>query len=201
MMTASVPNRRVIPLHPGRAQHTTNSVGMILALASFTMMFGGLFYAYGLLRIRSMAWPPPGVPEMPILLPTIITLLLAGSAVAVELARKALRCNDTLRFQRMTMGAIVLGLLFIGLQASVWVDLWDAGLTLAIGPYGSMFYFLTAFHALHVVAGLGILGWMYLAAPRAKSSVIQNSRAQLSALFWHFVGAVWLVIFFLAYVF
>ncbi len=200
-MTASVPNRRVIPLHPGRAQHTTNHVGMILALVAFTMMFGGLFYAYGLLRIRSVAWPPPGVPQMPLVLPTIITVMLAGSAAAVEFARKALRRNDKLGFQRWTMGAIILGTLFIGLQASIWVDLWAAGLTLAIGPYGSMFYFLTAFHALHVVAGLGILGWMYVAAPKAKSSVTQGSRAQLSALFWHFVGAVWLVIFFLAYVF
>ena len=200
-MTASVPNRRVIPLHPGRAAHTTNSVGMILVLVSFTMMFGGLFYSYGMLRIRSVAWPPPGVPAMPLALPTIITVMLAGSAWALEHGRKALRRNDVHTFQRFVMTSIVLGLLFIGLQASVWVDLWGAGLTLAVGPYGSMFYFLTAFHAVHVVAGLGILGWMYVAAPKATSAVTRNSRAQLSALFWHFVGAVWLVIFLLAYVF
>jgi cytochrome c oxidase subunit 3 len=200
-MTATIPNRRDISLQSGRAAHTTNSVGMVLALVSFTMMFGGLFYSYGLLRVRSVAWPPAGVPEMPLIIPTGITLMLAGSAVALEFGRKRLRRNDIAAFQRLSMVAIVLGALFLGLQASVWIDLWEAGLTLAVGPYGSMFYFLTAFHALHVVAGLGILGWMYVAAPRASSPVIRDSRAHLSAVFWHFVGAVWLIIFFLAYVF
>ena len=200
-MTASAPKRSVIQLHPGREEHTTNSVGMILALVSFTMMFGGLFYSYGLLRIRAVSWPPPGLPEMPLVLPSVITLMLAGSAIALELARKRLQRGEIEAFQRLTMTSIVLGVLFIALQASVWVDLWNAGLNLSAGPYGSMFYFLTAFHALHVVAGLGILGWMYVASPRATSPVLRNSRAQLSACFWHFVGAVWLIIFFLAYVF
>ena len=201
MMTASAPKRRVIPLHPGREEHTTNSVGMILALVSFTMMFGGLFYSYGMLRLRAISWPPPGLPEMPLLLPSIITLILGGSAVALELARKRLKQNDIDAFRRFAMASIVMGALFIALQASIWVDLWTAGLTLAVGPYGSMFYFLTAFHALHVVVGLGILGWMYVVAPQSTSAVIRNSRAELSAYFWHFVGAVWLIIFFLAYVF
>ena len=179
----------------------TNHVGMILALVSFSMMFLGLFYAYGLLRIRAVAWPPPGVPEAPIVLPTIITALMLCSSALLEASRKKLAQDDVVAFQRLAMVAITFGFLFLGLQASVWVELWDAGLTLAIGPYASIFYFLTTFHALHVLAGLGILAWMYVAAPRAAHPELRASRAHLSSMFWHFVGVVWLIIFSLVYVF
>jgi cytochrome c oxidase subunit 3 len=174
---------------------------MILTLVSFSMMFMGLFYSYGLLRIRAVAWPPPGVPEAPVLVPSIITVLMFGSSIALEAARKKLTANQVDGFRRLAMVAIVLGTLFIGLQATVWVELWDAGLTLAIGPYASIFYFLTIFHALHVLAGLGILLWMYVSAPRACHPEIRASKAQMASMFWHFVGAVWLVIFSLVYVF
>jgi len=174
---------------------------MILALVSFTMMFLALFYAYGLLRIRAVAWPPPGVPQAPLLIPSVITGMMLTSSMALEWARRRLHVGDVRTFQRLALAAIVLGALFIGLQAGVWVDLWEAGLTLALGPYASLFYFLTAFHALHVFAGLGILVWMYVKAPRASHPEIRDSRAHLSAMFWHFVGAVWLVIFSLVYVF
>jgi len=167
---------------------------------SFTMMFAGLFYSYGLLRIRSVAWPPPGVPDPPLLIPAIITVLMIASSLAIERGRKALDMGRVQLFQRFTMAAIVLGALFIGLQAQVWVQMWEAGLTLVVGPYASLFYFLTLFHALHVLAGLGILVRVYGVVPRSGSLVTSRSSAQLAAMFWHFVGAVWLVVFSLVYV-
>ncbi len=201
MSTAIVQSQRVIQLHPERELRATNYVGMILALASWTMMFGGLFYSYGLIRIRSISWPPPGVPETPVLMPTLITVLLIVSSVAVQSARRKLRNDDEAGFHRLMMVSIVLGVLFIALQAQVWVGLWSAGLTLGAGAYASLFYFLTAFHALHVLVGLGVLGWAYVAAPRAASPVTRDSRVHLSAMFWHFVMVVWLVIFAMVYLF
>ncbi len=184
-----------------RQDKTTSQVGMILALVSFTMMFAALFYSYGLLRIRSISWPPPGVPQAPIVVPSIITVLIGISSVALERGRKALAVGDLQRFGRYAIASMVLGGLFIGLQAGVWVQMWDAGLTLVVGPYASLFYFLTLFHALHVLAGLGLLLWMYVAVPRSASPVVRGSRAQLASMFWHFVGAIWVVIFTLVYVF
>ena len=200
-MSTAAKIRNIGALPPERSVRATNHVGMILGLVSFTMMFMGLFYAYGLLRIRSVVWPPAGVPETPLLVPSIITALMLGSSLTLEAARKKLAQDDVRAFRRLAMAAIVAGTLFIGLQAGVWVELWGAGLTLAVGPYASIFYFLTTFHAVHVLAGLGILAWMYVAAPRAVHPEIRASRAQLSSMFWHFVGVVWLIIFSLVYVF
>jgi cytochrome c oxidase subunit 3 len=198
--TTATLNPMLTPAGVRQAQ-ATKHVGMILALVSFTMMFAGLFYSYGLLRIRSVAWPPPGVPEPPLLIPSIITVMMFASSVALEQGRKALDVGRIPAFHRFTMGAIILGSLFIGLQAQVWVQMWEAGLTLVVGPYASLFYFLTLFHALHVLAGLGILVRLYLVIPRAGSVVPGRSTAQLASMFWHFVGVVWLVIFSLVYVF
>ena len=134
-------------------------------------------------------------------IPTLITLFLLGSSVAVNRARKSLRAGDETTFRRLMMSAIVLGIVFIALQSQVWVDLWYGGLTLGAGAYASLFYFLTAFHALHVLIGLGVLGWAYVAAPRSASPVTRDARVHLSAMFWHFVAVVWLVIYALVYLF
>jgi cytochrome c oxidase subunit 3 len=201
MSTSTIQSRPVISLQPERESRATNYVGMILALASGTMMFGGLFYSYGLIRIRSIAWPPAGVPETPVVIPTLITVLLIASSVAVNQARKKLQSGDETTFRRLMMSAIVLGVVFIALQSQVWVDLWYSGLTLGAGAYASLFYFLTAFHALHVLFGLGVLGWAYVVAPRSTSPVTRDARVHLSAMFWHFVAIVWLVIYALVYLF
>jgi heme/copper-type cytochrome/quinol oxidase subunit 3 len=199
-MTAVAQNQTVNSLQIKRSQYATSMVGMILVLSSWAMMFGALFYSYGLLRIRAVAWPPVGTPDLPLAIPTVITVLLGLSAWAVEAGRKALAEGHTVRFRRLMMAAMVLGALFLALQSQVWVDVWAAGLHLDTDRYGSLFYFLTAFHAIHVVAGLGVLFWMFWTAPRLDTALARHMRAQFSAWFWHFVGAVWVVIYALVYV-
>ncbi|MCK6589736.1 MAG: hypothetical protein L6Q76_19365, partial [Polyangiaceae bacterium] len=58
----------VVELRPNEKQEFTASLGMIIFLASWGMMFSALFFAYGFVRARALMWPPPGVPELPILL-------------------------------------------------------------------------------------------------------------------------------------
>ena len=71
----------------------------------------------------------------------------------------------------------VLGAIFLALQALVWVGLWRQGLVPSGGPYPSVFYAFTAFHALHVLVGLGALAWLALRA-RARD-LVPDGRAAL----------------------
>jgi len=201
MGTAAAETRSAISLRPERAAHTTGKVGMILFLASWAMMFGALFYSYGILRARAPVWPPMGAPEIPIVVPSVITVLIIVSSVLLEQARRALYEGANARFSRMMIGSIVLGALFLALQSQVWIDLWTAGLQIDSGRYGSLFYFLTFFHAIHVVVGLGILLRMFWTAPRLASPIARYARAQFGAWFWHFVAVVWLIVFTLVYVY
>src|SRR5437899_12654484 len=69
---------------PHAQRDWTASLGMIVFLGSWAMMFGSLFFAYGIIRAHSVAWPPPDLPRIPLLLPAINTVALALSSVALQ---------------------------------------------------------------------------------------------------------------------
>jgi heme/copper-type cytochrome/quinol oxidase subunit 3 len=134
-------------------------------------------------------WPPPDQPALPIFLPALNTAVIAASSAAVALA---VRAHARGRYRRASLGLGLgagLGALFLGLQILVWVGLWRAGLLPAGGPYPSVFYALTAFHALHVVVGLAALGVLAIRARMPRG--MTRSAVRLWGMFWHFVGVVW----------
>jgi heme/copper-type cytochrome/quinol oxidase subunit 3 len=164
----------------------TSLLGMVMFMAAWAMLFAGLFFAYGVLRVRSTAWPPADLPALPVGLPAAATALLALSSLTLERARR----------RGGSPAAVVVALAagFLILQAVVWRSLILAGLHPPLGPYASVFFGLTAFHALHVVVGLGAFGWMAL---RRTAGALP---LRLWALYWHMVGAIWAVMFVTVYV-
>ncbi len=177
----------------------TSFVGMVMALASWSMMFGSLFFAYAILRLRAGTWPPDGVAPLPRLLPFVNTLvLLASSAVLARGLRPASEARIGALASALK-ATLALGSLFLVLQLAVWVPLWRSGFRIDSGVYGSIFYGLTVFHALHVLAGLVAL---LVLVPGARSGRLRSaaqSRVRVSAMFWHFVDAVWVVMFVAVY--
>lgn len=177
----------------------TSFVGMVMALASWSMMFGSLFFAYAILRLKAGTWPPEGVEALPRLLPFVNTLVLLASSIVLA---RGLRPVSEARPGAL-LGALeatlALGSLFLVLQLAVWIPLWRSGFTIASGVYGSIFYGLTVFHALHVLAGLVAL---LVLVPGARSGRFRSGaqgRVRVSAMFWHFVDAVWVVMFVAVY--
>jgi cytochrome c oxidase subunit III len=174
--------------------------GMVLFLGSWAMMFGALFFSYAVLRISAVVWPAPGFARLPLGLPGIATLLLLASSRTLAVALTRLRCGQLERCRNELLRTIALGVVFVGLQCRVWAELWESGLHLDSGAYGGTFYLLTVFHLLHVVVGLGLL--TRLVAPLLRRGPVAPGRvlAALTAMFWHFVGAVWLTTFVAVYV-
>ena len=85
----------------------------------------------------------------------------------------------------------VLGVLFLTVQGSEWVRLIRHGLTLSSSTYGTTFYTLIGTHALHVV---GALAWLVATVVLAAGGRIGRNRGSLvrgCALYWHFVVALW----------
>ncbi len=172
----------------------TSFVGMAMALGSWSMLFASLFFSYAVLRLRAETWPPLGVAPLPKLLPFLNTLvLLASSAVLALGTRRGARPGALVPALRRTLA---LGALFLALQLAVWVPLWRAGFRMDnTGAYGSLFYGLTVFHALHVLAGLAALLALVPGAARGRWASGAQSRVRLTAMFWHFVDAVWVLMF------
>ncbi len=197
--------RELVPsvarIEPRARENFTQSLGMIVALGSWAMMFGALFFVYGGIRAGMRVWPPPGLPELPLGLPLLNTLVLAASSAALLLGTRALGRGERKALPRWVLAAFVLGAAFLGLQFLVWKDLWLKGLVPSTGAFASVFYGLTALHAAHVLAGLVVLGVIFVRALRGTYTEHNVIRVRVAGMFWHFVDVVWILMFVALYVF
>jgi cytochrome c oxidase subunit 3 len=190
----------LIPYRSQRARSDfTAYLGMGIFLASWAMLFAGLFFVYGGMRARQPIWPPLGQPALPVGTGWINTAVLLVSSAALQSGLVLVR-RGKVRWARVAIAAsLVLGLLFIGLQMETWSHLYAAGLTPASGPYGGAFYALTCFHALHVTIGLFALAWLLVGAFRGSHTPARHLSLRLWTMYWHFVGAVWVAMFAFVY--
>ena len=153
-------------------------VGLVVFLGTAVMLFAALLLAYGILRVRSPSWPPPGWDELPRGTAAANTLPLLAASLAL---RRAARAGTSARW--WFAGALALGAGFLVSQAVLWRQLVISGLGPGSGLLSDAFLALSAFHALHVLGGL-IAGWW--AGLR---------RARLVIVYWDFVLVVWAIIF------
>lgn len=185
----------VVKLEPRMKEDFTRTLGMIIALGAWAMMFGALFFVYAGIRTGMRVWPPPGLPPIPVALPALNTIVLAASSGALVFGTRGLARGQRRPLVLWLSGAFVLGSLFLGLQFKVWRDLWLAGLLPSSGQFASVFYGLTVLHALHVAAGLIVLAVMCFRALRGEYTEHNVSRVRVAGMFWHFVDIVWVLMF------
>lgn len=194
----------VTPLRPPSAkngkpagQAFDRQLGFLIALASWGMLFGTFFLSYLLYRARMPVWPPLGTETIPPLLPTIATGLLVASSFFIHSAYRQLLNSERKDFKRFWGIGTFLGFLFLVLQVGTWNHLIKMGMKAESNFFASIYYTLTGIHALHVVVGLGVLVWVWWNADRysAPTQVNKSLVPQLSGWFWHFMDAIWLVMF------
>ncbi|RWZ61621.1 heme-copper oxidase subunit III [Labedella populi] len=185
-------------------------VGTIVWLGSEVMFFAGLFAIY--FSLRSMApelWAEQsGLLNVPFSL--VNTLILVSSSVTCQMGVFAAEKSKA----RSTSGnpkdwgmvewfflTYALGAIFVAGQVWEYATLVSEGVTLSSDSYGSVFYFTTGFHGLHVTAGL--IAFL-LVIGRAYAVKSFGHREATSAIvvsyYWHFVDVVWIGLFFVIYV-
>ena len=148
----------------------------------------------GQVRIGDAVDPDPGTVRHLI---GELALLPAEAAVRIAIVESAHRMNE--EAQSALLRTLGLGSLFLALQMAVWVPLWRSGFRIDTDTYGSIFYGLTVFHALHVLAGLFALALLLPGAFSGRHTSGRSSAVRLSAMFWHFVDVVWVVMFVAVY--
>jgi cytochrome c oxidase subunit III len=172
-------------------------LGVKLGILSEVMLFGALFAAYFVIRSESGGWPPHGQERPELILPGLNTLLLISSSVTMQWAVRAIRHG---RVPTMRLGlrlTLLLGSIFIVIQA---YEFATNGFGLDAGVFGSTFYTLTGFHGAHVLAGLGLIGVVATRARRGLVSAEHRTALEAASYYWHFVDAVWVVLFSSVYV-
>jgi cytochrome c oxidase subunit 3 len=180
---------------PARSRFTGAHLGLLVAIASWAMLFATFILSFMLHRARVPVWPPIGTEAIPPLLPTLATGLLIASSFFIHLAYRQLVNSELMGFRRFWGIGTLLGVMFLILQVGTWNHLYRIGISLKSSLFASIFYTLTGIHALHVIGGLSALAWVYFRAGRY--TPVKSITPQLSAWFWHFMDVVWVIMFLL----
>ena len=176
-------------------------VGMICFLCSETAFFGTLIVAYITYLGQTDGGPTPAE-ALSRSLAVIATIPLLSSSFTVHFANAALRAGRTPSFRTWLGATIVLGALFLVGTAVEWHGLiFERGMSISRNLFGTTYFTLVGFHALHVSVGLILLGLMFcLSVP----DLVSRDRAEgfeVVSWYWHFVDSVWVVVFAVVYVF
>lgn len=170
---------------------------MLVGLVSLTFFFGALILAFGLRIQQQGAWEHFSVPSV-LWLGTAMLLL---SSWTLEGSRRALRRALVVIYRGRLLATIVLALMFLGVQLVSAADLLAQGVAAAANPHGSAFYIFMGLHGVHLLGGIVWLTYLRVRSKvlfRGSETDLRLHRRTVSAaaLYWHFMGALWVVLFF-----
>jgi heme/copper-type cytochrome/quinol oxidase subunit 3 len=172
---------------------------MLMLLGGETMFFGGLVIAFLQLRLGAPVWPPPGQPRLPIGLTAVNTMVLVASSWVLARALRAVRADDRAALVQRLAWTGGLGGLFLLIQGVEWARLVHFGLRVSSGIYGATFYTLIGVHGAHVLGAAIWLGAMLWLAHRGRLTRERHVALDCCAMYWHFVVALWPVLYVLVY--
>ena len=187
--------------HDTRGGISNPILGMILFLTSEVMFFAGLFAAYFNSRAQNTPWPPAEFASTlnPISLILVATIILVASSFTCQWAVWAIRRDDRTGFIRNMGATLVLGIIFLVMQAFDYTLLFHEGMTMASGPFGTTYFTLTGFHGAHVFGGVIMLGVVLYRGMAGQFSSRHHDMVEAASLYWHFVDIVWIVLFSVLY--
>ena len=169
--------------------------GLIVAeSAIFTIFVVAYLFYLG----KSLSGPSPReVLETPI----FYTICLLSSSLTIHLAAKSLARDRVGAFVGLWLFTIALGGLFLYGTGQEWHRLiYEHGLTISTNLFGTTYYSLVGLHGFHVTAGLLMLLIVAIFALAGRVRREQSRRVEVLAMYWHFVDAVWVVVFTVVYV-
>lgn len=169
--------------------------GLIIAeSAIFTIFVVAYLFYVG----KSLTGPTPAqVLETPV----FYTICLLSSSITVHFAEKSLARGKQAAFLGLWSFTVLLGSLFMLGTGLEWRRLiYERGLTISTNLFGTTYYSLVGLHAFHVTAGLLLLSIVLIFTLAGRLNEQESGRIGILAMYWHFVDAVWVVVFTVVYI-
>ena len=169
--------------------------GLIVAeSAIFTIFVVAYLFYVG----KSLTGPTPReVLETPI----FYTICLLSSSLTIHFSAKSLGRDRVGAFIGLWLLTILLGCAFLYGTGQEWHRLiYEHGLTISTNLFGTTYYSLVGLHAFHVTAGLVMLLIVAIFGVAGRVRAEQSRRVEVLSMYWHFVDAVWVVVFIVVYV-
>jgi cytochrome c oxidase subunit 3/cytochrome o ubiquinol oxidase subunit 3 len=173
-------------------------VGMYCLIGAEAAIFTIFVVAYLFYVGKSLSGP---MPKEVLRAPIFFTVCLLSSSLTVHLAVRELVRGRTNTFARWWLLTIALGAIFLFGTAREWRHLiFDEGLTISTNLFGTTYYSLVGLHAFHVTVGLIALAIVAVLRFLGRVGTEHGERIAVLSLYWHFVDAVWVVVFTVVYV-
>ncbi len=173
-------------------------VGMYCLIAAEVAIFTMFVVAYLFYLGKSTTGPQP---KDVLHLPVFYTICLLSSSLTVHVAVRKLIAGRMAAFATLWLLTILLGGVFLLGTAREWMHLiYDEGLTISTNLFGTTYYSLVGLHAFHVTMGLLALTTVAVFYFAARLRREHAERLEILSMYWHFVDAVWVVVFTVVYV-
>jgi len=170
--------------------------GMLCVIATEASVFIYLLFSYFYFAIEfHQGWVPDGPPSLALALPN--TAVLIASSLTLWWGERSMRRGEPRRALMAILATIALGAMFVGVQLAEWHN---KTFSLTSHPYGSVYFTTTGFHMVHVVVGLIVLAALAMWTWLGYFDRVRHAPVSIGALYWHFVDAVWVAVFFTFYV-
>jgi cytochrome c oxidase subunit III len=171
---------------PGKAPPGLVRMGLFLACGSMAVLFGSMVFAYYWRKAAPGVWDQVALPGTL----WVSTAIILASSVVFEVGRRAYARGSHQLASRLIFATGVMGLAFLASQVTAWLTLIERGAYLEQNPYSAFFYLFTALHAAHLLGGLGALAFVTLSRGRRRELI------DVAAYYWHFLGLLWVALFF-----
>jgi cytochrome c oxidase subunit 3 len=177
---------------------SSRKVAVVCLILTETCLFSIFVAAYLFYLGKSLTGPTPrDVLELPVL----STICLLSSSLTITLAERAFKKEREGLFRVLWLLTVGLAAIFLTLTAVEWRRLiYQKGLTISTNLFGTTFYSLVGLHASHVIVGLCLLSLVFIFSLTGSLTKIHGERIQMISWYWHFVDAVWVVVFTVVYV-
>ena len=173
-------------------------VGMASLIAAESAIFVIFVVAYLFYSGKSLTGP---IPKDVLRIPVFYTVCLLSSSLTIHFAIKAVRQGSARTFRNWWFGTVALGSAFLYGTAREWQRLiFEEGLTIRTNLFGTTFYSLVGLHGFHVIVGLILLSTVLAFTFLGHVGQEHAYRLDVLSLYWHFVDAVWVVVFTVVYI-
>lgn len=174
-------------------------LGIWTFLATEVLLFGGLFTAYIVFRLRFPQMFHADHFHLDRILGAANTVVLLSSSLTVALGVAAIRKGKQGLLRLFLLLTILLAGAFLAIKYFEWTEKFARGLYPGTDVFFSLYFMMTGLHGLHVLAGMLVLASVLVLAARGKFSDRYSTPVEISGLYWHFVDLVWIYLFPLFY--
>ena len=137
---------------------------------------------------------------------TLGTMVLLVSSLALNIAAKAFHEDNMRQLNFMIFLVLLMGVTFTGCQLLGWLELKESGVFLTGHASGTFLYVISGLHLLHLSGGLLFISLALLKTHQVRRDPVKalimvtnpfdRLRLELLTSYWHFLTALWLVLFF-----